>query len=151
MRHCESCSVEISVYSRWCKVHADERRRERDRNRKRQQYQDGSAYQKVKDSQAAIRETKREWVCEYLMANPCMDCGQKDITVLDFDHRNDSGKHSNVTVMMNNGTSLKKMITEVEKCDIRCANCHRKKSNKRFGGTYRERFMTRQDGPERTS
>lgn len=142
MKICELCDQEISVYSRYCKTHSDEVRKQRDRNRKRQQYLDGQAYAKVREAQLRQRETKRNWICEYLSSNPCVDCGESDIEVLEFDHRGDDTKISDVVKMMNNGTGLARMIEEVNKCDVRCCNCHRRKTNKRFGGTYRSRYTS---------
>src|ERR1035437_6516884 len=143
MKICELCTEEISVYSRYCKPHASDIRKARDRNRKRQTYSDGVAYQKVKDRQLAQREIKRLIVCDYLSDNPCIDCGQSDIIVLDFDHRGDDHKVSGVVAMMNNGCSPGRMIGEIAKCDIRCANCHRKKTISSFDGTYRTRYLSR--------
>ena len=139
---CERCPTEISVYSRYCKSHAAEIRRERDRNRKRQERLDGKMYASVKTSQDRQRDAKRQWVCEYLIDNPCVDCGEEDILVLEFDHRGDSPKSKAVSVMINSTYSLKTLIAEVEKCDVRCANCHKRKTIERFGETYRTRFMT---------
>lgn len=140
-KQCEVCKVEISVYSRYCKEHAAEIRREKDRNRKRQERQDGAMYAAVKTSQERQREIKRQWICEYLIENPCVDCGEADILVLEFDHRGDEPKRKDVVVMINSTYSLAAVQAEVAKCDVRCANCHKRKTTERFGDTYRTKFI----------
>lgn len=66
---------------------------------------------------------------DFLKQNPCIDCGEKDPIVLEFDHRKD--KEYNVSAM--NYLSLNKLSKEIAKCDVRCANCHRKKTAIQFG------------------
>jgi hypothetical protein len=57
----------------------------------------------------------------------CVDCGEKDPIVLDFDHLGD--KIKNVAEMMN-GTPHK-MLAEIAKCEVVCANCHRRRTHSR--------------------
>lgn len=63
---------------------------------------------------------------EFLMNNPCTDCGETDPRVLEFDHQRDKTK--NVSSMLNQGYSQKKIKEEIDKCLVRCANCHRRKT-----------------------
>lgn len=67
----------------------------------------------------------RAWLKEYLRANPCVDCGEADIRVLEFDHRNPADKVANVGRLAADGFGVKSLIREVLKCEVRCANCHR--------------------------
>lgn len=54
---------------------------------------------------------------------PCMDCGGTfHPAAMQFDHRDPSTKVANVGQMTNH--SLQKVMEEVAKCDIVCANCH---------------------------
>jgi hypothetical protein len=64
-----------------------------------------------------------------------VDCGERDPIVLEFDHVRGS-KTGNVTRMMYNKVSVEKLKAEIAKCDVRCANCHRRKTTER-GGWYR--------------
>lgn len=86
--------------------------------------------QEVKDR---IQSRKRERatinrinVANYLKSNPCVDCGEKDIIVLEFDHIRD--KKYNVSEMINTSLSWKTIKNEIDKCEVRCANCHRRKT-----------------------
>jgi len=72
----------------------------------------------------------RQKVIDYLKLNPCIDCGEKDVILLEFDHR--ENKKMNVTDMVTRGYSIKSVFDEIKKCDVRCANCHRKKTAKQF-------------------
>ena len=74
------------------------------------------------------REEQRKIVWEYLVSHPCVDCGEKDPVVLDFDHVSGKKKR-NVSMMLGTHTS-KAMMKEISKCVIRCSNCHRRKTAK---------------------
>jgi len=70
------------------------------------------------------REEKTEWVCQYLEQNPCVDCGEDDIVVLDFDHLHN--KIMDISHMVGDRRSMEKIKSEIAKCEVRCANCHRR-------------------------
>lgn len=71
----------------------------------------------------------RTWVRIYLAEHPCIDCGEADPIVLEFDHRNPASKVGNIADIINrSGWGLKRLQTEIEKCDVRCCNCHRKRT-----------------------
>lgn len=79
-------------------------------------------------------ESNRKLVIDFLKNNPCIDCGETDILVLQFDHR--ENKKFNVSSMLSYGhrpPSTKKILEEISKCDIRCANCHQRKTAHSFG------------------
>ena len=67
----------------------------------------------------------------YLLAHPCVDCGERDPVVLDFDHRTRKEKIREVTQLA--GRSWRTVEAELRKCDIRCANCHRRRTAEQFG------------------
>lgn len=76
-----------------------------------------------------IRELKKLYVIEYLKTHPCIDCGQLDIRVLDFDHTYPSQKRSGIARIAGAGTySLAYLVEEIAKCEVRCSNCHRIKT-----------------------
>jgi hypothetical protein len=53
----------------------------------------------------------------------CVDCGNTDSRVLDFHHLRDKIKA--VAVMRTAGWSKKRILAEIKKCIVLCANCHR--------------------------
>ena len=69
---------------------------------------------------------KRVYVIDYLMMHPCVDCGETDLIVLEFDHQRD--KKYNIAKLITNNCSLKRLVLEIDKCQVRCANCHRRKT-----------------------
>lgn len=66
----------------------------------------------------------RNFVRDYLEKHPCIDCGNTNIVVLDFDHVTGE-KKNNISKMVSNGNSLVTLLREIEKCEVRCSNCHR--------------------------
>lgn len=81
------------------------------------------------------RERNRDYVRAYLEAHPCVDCSEADLVVLEFDHRGD--KVADVGRMIREGWALWRLVKEIAKCDVRCANCHRRKTAERHGGWWR--------------
>ena len=75
-----------------------------------------------------IRKSNRLLILEYLRRHSCTDCGESDPVVLDFDHRQD--KFANVSWLLHRNFRWKRILNEIEKCDVRCANCHRRKTSK---------------------
>lgn len=64
---------------------------------------------------------------------PCTDCEQRFPSfVMDFDHREGEEKLGNVGVLAKSW-SWERTLTEIEKCDIVCANCHRIRTARRAG------------------
>jgi hypothetical protein len=61
-------------------------------------------------------------LADYLRAHPCVDCGEKDIVVLEFDHRPGTKKVRDISGMSQAGPET--LAQEMEKCEVRCANCH---------------------------
>jgi len=57
---------------------------------------------------------------------PCEDCGkQYPHYVMDFDHRKNVDKLTEIAHLVTKNWSLDRIKEEVEKCDIVCSNCHR--------------------------
>lgn len=74
----------------------------------------------------------RAHVKEWLQSHPCVDCGEDDWLVLEFDHVRGKKKR-NIASIIGNGYSLETLQLEIAKCDVRCANCHRRVTAKRAG------------------
>jgi hypothetical protein len=57
---------------------------------------------------------------------PCMDCDKRYPSyVMDFDHREGEIKTNEIARMIVGGWSKNKIETEIKKCDLVCANCHK--------------------------
>lgn len=82
----------------------------------------------VRANNKRYKLTGQRWIRQYLENHPCVDCGETDPVVLEFDHVR-GAKIANVSAMvLKNRNSLTMVQNEVEKCDVRCANCHRRKT-----------------------
>lgn len=66
-------------------------------------------------------------IVQYLIDNPCIDCGQDDPLLLEFDHVR--GKNFNITNRL--GRDWKTISQEISLCEVRCANCHKRKTAER--------------------
>lgn len=129
MKVCSKCGDErpTSLFSKsarskdglfsWCKPCMAAYEKER--------YHNGDKERKVRNKKKA-HEDNTEFIWNYLSSHPCVDCGNSDPLVLEFDHRDGVIKLRNVCEMYH--YSLTKIIEEIEKCEVRCANCHRKRT-----------------------
>jgi hypothetical protein len=79
---------------------------------------------KLKRQDVTIR-----FLYEYFKTNKCVDCGESDPIVLDFDHKDGVDKVDSISNMINSCT-IKTILEEINKCDVRCANCHRRRTAK---------------------
>jgi hypothetical protein len=83
------------------------------------------------------RYTKQQFVMDYLTIHSCVDCGESDPVVLDFDHVRGE-KRLPINTIIVSWLSLAVLKLEIEKCEVRCANCHRRR-HARKDGFYRTR------------
>lgn len=100
------------------------------RQRSRQYYKDNRE-KHCADERRRKKKYARELrniIWQYCLENPCVDCGECDPVVLEFDHKDRSEKVMNVSGMVAMLKPKDTITTEMEKCDIRCANCHRRKT-----------------------
>lgn len=72
----------------------------------------------------------RQYALDHKLSHPCVDCGEADPRCLDFDHRDHATKSFNISDYTSSKRSiaLSRLEAEIAKCDVRCANCHRKKT-----------------------
>lgn len=81
---------------------------------------------------ARYKQEMYEWLLKYFRTHPCVDCGETDPVVLDFDHRDGADKDDIVSKMICE-KRYKAALKEVKKCDVRCSNCHRRRTAKQQG------------------
>ena len=62
----------------------------------------------------------------------CVKCGENGPVVLEFDHVRGK-KKANITDMAHAGYSIKTLQEEIDKCQVLCANCHRRKTSEQQG------------------
>ncbi len=75
-----------------------------------------------------LRQKANEFLLQYFLKHPCVDCGETDPRVLEFDHKGERPKFRAVSQLIRSQCSLVKVQEEINKCEVRCANCHRRKT-----------------------
>lgn len=78
----------------------------------------------------------RYYVTNYLRTHPCVNCGDKRLPVLDFDHiikTEKYNRYTRISFLVKRGYSIHRIDEEIAKCQVLCANCHRMKTAKEQG------------------
>ncbi len=83
------------------------------------------------------RIEKKEKLLSYLNVHPCIDCGNTDVRVLEFDHIK-GNKRMDVTKMVSHAYSWENIQKEIDKCEVVCSNCHKIRTYTR-SGSYRNK------------
>ncbi len=89
----------------------------------RQRYIDQSAARK-----AALREERTAYLLRYFETHPCVDCGERDPVVLEFDHLGDKEFSIGAELVRRSWDAV---LTEIAKCEVVCANRHRRRTARR--------------------
>jgi hypothetical protein len=105
----------------WCRpCYATEARR-----RRKQPSELSQKAQQI--SERARRAKAAAYTLSFLKTHPCIACGEADPVVLDFDHIR-GVKRYGVFYMVSHQWGLKSIQEEIDKCQVLCANCHRRKT-----------------------
>lgn len=73
----------------------------------------------------ARKQELKQYIKDYKLAHPCK-CGETHPATLDFHHTDPSIKEVSINKAVAQGWSIERLNTEMSKCVILCANCHRK-------------------------
>ena len=114
---CRACNIETN--KRWYREHPEARPLRMDEYARRR------------------RRGRHREVWEYLCAHPCVDCGEGDPIVLEFDHLRD--KVDNISKMAAVKRPWPVILAEIAKCEVVCANCHRRRTAAR-SNSYRHQW-----------
>ena len=84
--------------------------------------------EKIKLRSAKRNKTQRrsnvDYVKDVKRTTPCVDCGESNPVLLEFDHVRGE-KVKCISDMVRGAYSIEAIKEEIKKCDVRCANCHR--------------------------
>ena len=72
-----------------------------------------------------VREEKRALVKRLKEEKGCLKCPERDITLLDFHHRDPATKKYRINRMVAQRNTMAALLVEIAKCDILCKNCHK--------------------------
>jgi len=124
MKICSKCKQEKELIefnkhrygvTSWCK--------ECVRSRSKQHYEENGI--SLKEKKKLYIQQRREWFNEFKKTLKCIKCGENHIACLDFHHRDPKQKEFSIAGAVSH-SNKEKVIKELEKCDVLCANCHRK-------------------------
>ena len=93
----------------------------------RQRYIDQAEVSKRK-----LRLARTKYLLKFFVANPCVDCGENDPVVLEFDHLDAKAKSFSIGQGLSN-RNWQSVLDEIGKCEVVCANCHRRRTARRRG------------------
>ena len=91
--------------------------------------------EKMYEWQRRHRRRNKERLLEYLLVHPCVDCGEPDPIVLEFDHVTGEKRFQIGDAVSGSTRSWSLIFSEIEKCEVRCANCHKRKTCRQLGHT----------------
>lgn len=141
MKTCNKCNTEKPVeefnkkrngYQPFCKLcdrAASKARYHKDRE---------SHKLRVRERNLRVIQESKDYVMNLLLKSKCVDCGNSDPRVLEFDHVRGT-KEYNVSNLIGAAHPIQRIIDEIAKCEIRCANCHRIVTIER-SGSWRSKF-----------
>ncbi len=99
-------------------------------------------YKRREDLYAAQKRHRlrvRAQLFDFLSTQSCLDCGENDPIVLEFDHIDSGDKFKDVAKLLSGHYSWLTIQREIAKCEIRCANCHRRKTYNQSGSWGRSK------------
>jgi hypothetical protein len=81
-----------------------------------------------RSSARGVAHRNQAYVFDHLVSHPCVDCGEVDVLVLEFDHvrgekRFNIGQHK--------ARAMAALQEELKKCEVVCANCHSRRTHRR--------------------
>lgn len=145
---CSKCGIEKDIsdfhkrtkskdgHNHWCK--------DCNKNARIRSYRKEPSVQKGLSRKTVLRN--REYVYQKLLSSSCVDCGETNPCLLEYDHVT-GDKVSGVGEGVVKGWSIEKLDEEISKCEVRCVCCHRlvtlQRSNaysyRRFYGDLKDR------------
>jgi hypothetical protein len=137
-RECTRCRRVLDVTDFTFKHHATDRRHSYCkycmRELVRDHYRRNTHYyvRKAKARNPFWRAGVRAKLLSYLADHPCVDCGEDDPVVLEFDHLDPASKTFEVSILMSRQAGWRRIREEIAKCAVRCANCHRRRTAIQF-------------------
>lgn len=77
-----------------------------------------------------LRLERTQYLIDFFEQHSCTDCGESDPVVLEFDHLRD--KRFSIGSKLCTAT-WNDILAEIQKCEVVCANCHRRRTAQRMG------------------
>jgi hypothetical protein len=88
---------------------------------------------RAKKRREMLKREFRDNMLAYLSDKSCVECFEADIRVLEFNHLDPSQKTFTISQAVKLGYRWSDVLNEISKCEILCANCHKKHTANQFG------------------
>ena len=88
---------------------------------------------RAKARRTLVRRELQARLIEYMRDKSCIRCGEADIRVLEFDHIDPTTKRLSIARALTYGKPWEYISEEMQKCQILCANCHKKRTAAQYG------------------
>jgi hypothetical protein len=86
--------------------------------------------EQAKRRKKIVAAERLDYLVVFLREHPCVDCGETDLVVLEFDHLRD--KEFGIAQGIRD-RDWQSVLDEIAKCEVVCANCHRRRTARRGG------------------
>lgn len=90
------------------------------------------------------KEAVASFINEYFSKHHCVDCGENRPLRLSFDHVRGQKSGTIGGSVLQKGWSVDRVAEEIEKCDVRCFNCHMERTAIERGFTRAKLLMDEQ-------
>ena len=118
-----------SEYGLWCGRCKSRIYKERNRDKTRKQ---------IEESRRRRVDARLSFLAEWKVTAGCTDCGYNaHPEALEFDHLPGFDKSGNLSMAAQTVWSMKRVMEEIAKCEVVCANCHRIRTATRRTSTRR--------------
>lgn len=87
-----------------------------------------SNWRSVASARTKHEAARVEFAYGVLERSGCTDCGSSELCVLEFDHIRE--KRAHVIQLARSGCSQERLEIEIAACEVRCANCHRRRTHR---------------------
>lgn len=84
-----------------------------------------------RSAKLARQRALRAQVLDHVRQHPCVDCGEADPIVLEFDHVD--AKLASISVLLSRTATRAAVEAEIARCEVVCTNCHRRRTASRAG------------------
>lgn len=141
MKTCTYCKIDLPLDSFAKKGNGKQSRCRRCQSiLTKEHYRNNKQYyvDKAKSRNMAHRQAVLDFLADVLSSG-CVDCGNADLRVLEFDHLGD--KEHSISYMLSHHYSIQAIQQEISKCEIVCSNCHAIRTAER-AGTWRHALVS---------
>lgn len=89
----------------------------------------------TQEARRKAKRAKREFIRDFKRRAGCAICHERNPEVLDLDHLDPATKTRNHLGQSTHWVDLgwKRLVEEIESCQVLCANCHRRRTSTQFG------------------